>query len=523
MDDLNPPHVVPSDQLEDADLIVNALYQSKEKSGGYSTYVLPKLMGVGSGGGFRTRLEDHKHAGHYAYVVIYTKRESPYPLDGLDANSGILTYCGDNKKAGTDLAETKLCGNKILLQIQKAIYPKEGQTPDYSNIPPIFVFSEAEPGKRSVEFIGLAALGNPTLFPTDELSVYPKKPTPEQPQNLLARLSILNADTIPRTWIDDLRRGGPERNAHAPEAWKRYISEGRKGIVTLSPEQLAASDLAHRSMKNRHETSTAEWRRDELIEILDRYYRLKNQRIDYDSPQASAELLDLSDRLMCLPQGVMRSVEGIRQQMSLFAKCETAGTTGGSMTLLQEVWKTFHHDPQELTGEISRIEMELNDDVTKNVVEGEVSVDATDDSLTSYRTERIAECLQRVGQNLFREKVLAEYDEQCCLSHTRDPTLLVASHIVPWAADKASRMDPRNGLCLNTFFDRLYDQGLMTVTLQHRSKFSASLPLRIHDPDFVKFLTHYDDKEIVEAEGYSWPRDEYLKYHLEHIFLDKQS
>ena len=39
----------------------------------------------------------------------------------------------------------------------------------------------------------------------------------------------------------------------------------------------------------------------------------------------------------------------------------------------------------------------------------------------------------------------------------------VGSHIKPWAEDKSNRLNPHNGICLNSIHDRAFDRGLITI------------------------------------------------------------
>lgn len=41
--------------------------------------------------------------------------------------------------------------------------------------------------------------------------------------------------------------------------------------------------------------------------------------------------------------------------------------------------------------------------------------------------------------------------------------LLVASHIKPWSKDKNNRLNPYNGICLNSIHDKDFDIGLITI------------------------------------------------------------
>src|SRR5690606_26031437 len=56
----------------------------------------------------------------------------------------------------------------------------------------------------------------------------------------------------------------------------------------------------------------------------------------------------------------------------------------------------------------------------------------------------------RVNQNFFRSSVLSSYYQKCCITGINISDFLVASHIIPWRTNKEERMNPRNGLCLNS-------------------------------------------------------------------------
>ncbi|MEQ8316374.1 MAG: HNH endonuclease [Phycisphaerales bacterium] len=78
-------------------------------------------------------------------------------------------------------------------------------------------------------------------------------------------------------------------------------------------------------------------------------------------------------------------------------------------------------------------------------------------------TEATAMRSVRLHQAFFRRTVLSGYGHRCALTGLAHPALLVASHIIPWAADESRRADPRNGLCLNALADKAFDRGLITL------------------------------------------------------------
>jgi hypothetical protein len=71
--------------------------------------------------------------------------------------------------------------------------------------------------------------------------------------------------------------------------------------------------------------------------------------------------------------------------------------------------------------------------------------------------------IQRVGQDVFWDALMAYWGGRCPLTGIADPALLRASHIVPWAdCGDAQRLDVHNGLLLSALWDAAFDQGLVS-------------------------------------------------------------
>lgn len=71
----------------------------------------------------------------------------------------------------------------------------------------------------------------------------------------------------------------------------------------------------------------------------------------------------------------------------------------------------------------------------------------------------------RVGQHIFREQVQFAFNYRCGLSGVEDirPSILVASHIKPWAeSNNLEKVDRYNGLLLSPHYDKLFDKGLIS-------------------------------------------------------------
>lgn len=99
----------------------------------------------------------------------------------------------------------------------------------------------------------------------------------------------------------------------------------------------------------------------------------------------------------------------------------------------------------------------------------------TKDLPRSTEAERLV--VQRVGQDIFREGLMAYWGARCPLTGITDPALLRASHIKPWARcdSDAERLDVHNGLLLSALWDAAFDRGLVTFEDDGTPRLSRSL------------------------------------------------
>ena len=83
-------------------------------------------------------------------------------------------------------------------------------------------------------------------------------------------------------------------------------------------------------------------------------------------------------------------------------------------------------------------------------------------STTLSETTRKALIQARRGQGLFKRNV-ACFESRCRITHVRNPTHLIASHIKPWReSDDVERLAGANGLLLTPSIDHLFDRGFIT-------------------------------------------------------------
>ncbi|MGA7329933.1 MAG: HNH endonuclease signature motif containing protein [Rhodomicrobium sp.] len=85
--------------------------------------------------------------------------------------------------------------------------------------------------------------------------------------------------------------------------------------------------------------------------------------------------------------------------------------------------------------------------------------------------------VRRIGQDIFRARLMDYWQGRCPLTGITDPDLLRASHIVPWAEcpNDAERLDVHNGLLLSALWDAAFDRALVTFDDDGRPELSPGL------------------------------------------------
>lgn len=134
-----------------------------------------------------------------------------------------------------------------------------------------------------------------------------------------------------------------------------------------------------------------------------------------------------------------------------------------------------------------------------------------------FETDKSANVILRRGQSLFRRAVLTNFDQKCCLTEIKLPEFLIASHIVPWSQDKANRLNPRNGLCLNVFHDKAFDKGLISFDDDYRVILSGRLR-NFEDLSGLDFVLKSEGRRLPTPLKF-WPDKQLIKRHrTEHGF-----
>lgn len=149
-------------------------------------------------------------------------------------------------------------------------------------------------------------------------------------------------------------------------------------------------------------------------------------------------------------------------------------------------------------------------DTSVNEKEIEKSISGFD---TLKETERKSIIKSRLGQGVFRQRLLEKYNGSCIMSGISSKKLLIASHIRPWAAsNNAERLSEENGLLLAPTYDKLFDYGLITFTNEGNIIISSQLPREDMDKLNLVPRTQYDLKITQKMRNH-------LEYHRDIIFV----
>ena len=172
---------------------------------------------------------------------------------------------------------------------------------------------------------------------------------------------------------------------------------------------------------------------------------------------------------------------------------------------------------EEMQGDWGHFAIESEQAVREVVAIAGLNEEAREgDTPERFGENRASERTVRLGQDFFRAAVLSAYNERCCITGLSLPSLLIASHIIPWSHDRTNRVNPRNGLLLSALHDKAFDSGLITIrddmTVQVSRKYSTR-----NDTFLSESIEHYDGKPITLPEKFT-PGREFLSYHREYVF-----
>ena len=186
------------------------------------------------------------------------------------------------------------------------------------------------------------------------------------------------------------------------------------------------------------------------------------------------------------------------------------GLSNGSK-LEEVVWNEFNGNWEKLAFESEQLIAEFQ----KISIEKASGIDVLEIPIGKVRNQIIK---ARVNQSFFRSLILSSYNHRCCITNLSIPDFLIASHIIPWSQNRKERLNPRNGLCLNSIHDKAFDKGFITISTDY--KVIISKYLRDFDQDLavVDFFLKYENQPISLPDRFV-PSKEFLEFHINNIFI----
>lgn len=249
------------------------------------------------------------------------------------------------------------------------------------------------------------------------------------------------------------------------------------------------------------------WTREETILAFDLYCRTPFSKIG----STNKDIISLASLIGRTPGAVGLKMANLASHDEDLKARNIKGMSNGSK-LDKEIFDEFSNNWEELSFQAQLIRLRYcgNTSNLDNIVEIETIPEGL---------EKSTEIRSRVGQYFFRMSILASYNNKCCVTGLAEPIMLIASHIKPWAVSdiKTERTNPRNGLCLNSFHDRAFDQGLITLDNNYRIIISPKINEVSMDEETRKWFFSYNKKEIVLPDKFI-PAKEFIEYHNDVIF-----
>lgn len=239
-----------------------------------------------------------------------------------------------------------------------------------------------------------------------------------------------------------------------------------------------------------------DWTKEEIILAINLYVRTPFGKIHKGNP----DIITLSEKLGRTPSSIALKMANLA---SLDSTLNQKGM-GNHSKLDKIVWDEFFNKTEQILEQI--------DGPANNQEFSEASQEPIDYNFRVGSNYEITTYARR-NQNFFREMILASYNFKCAITGIDQQELLVASHIIPWSTNAETRIDPKNGICLNALHDKAFDKGLLTIDSSHKVLLSRGLKGITRD-----FFSTYDGKKITLPDKFL-PSQDYLEYHRNQIFI----
>ncbi len=252
------------------------------------------------------------------------------------------------------------------------------------------------------------------------------------------------------------------------------------------------------------------WTREQLLLALGLYCEIPFGQFHQNNP-----------KIIAAAEAIGRTPSALAMKLSNLASLDPditgSGRSGlpGASAADRAIWQEFMAGTNRLMPEIeTQLEQFRIDPEGYGLEKGEA------ERIEDYSAPEVeGKSKRRKGQNLFRDAVLSSYEFRCAMTGVSDARLLVASHIKPWSKDSENRLNPRNGLCLSTFFDRAFDIGLVSFSENFELLVSSEIKEQSGNGHIRETFVAREGEKLLLPEKFS-PNTDFLKWHREQQFRD---
>lgn len=237
------------------------------------------------------------------------------------------------------------------------------------------------------------------------------------------------------------------------------------------------------------------WTREETIVAFNVYCKIPFKSSSKTHPMIIkyAELLGRSPSALNMKVGNIGRLDPDLKEQGI-----TGLIHGAKME--EEVWNEFYSNPELLAFESEKIIAQMSN----QSIEDSTAIQTGD---LPQGIERTAIIKQRVNQSFFRSAVMNAYNFRCCISGVNAPQLVDACHIVDWSEDINNRTNPKNGICLNSFFHKAYDKFLLAITPDRLIIVSEKLFQSVTEKPFYNYLKEINGRKILLPDKFIPERD----------------
>lgn len=250
------------------------------------------------------------------------------------------------------------------------------------------------------------------------------------------------------------------------------------------------------------------WTREQMILVLNLYMKLPFGKMDSRTPEVKH-----------LAEVIGRTAGAVAYRLTNYASSDPILRARGVKGMVngkkqcQPYWDEFFNDRERLMFESERILAQKEGTTIEQKYENVIR----DIPKGITGETKVREVKTRVNQNVFRQIVLANYNGKCALTGIDLSELLVASHIIPWAENEHERLNPENGICLSSLYDKAFDRGLISFTNEKQVIFSIRLRNNVGKEYFAKYFEPIENAILVTPNKYDI-NPQFLEWHRDCIF-----